>query len=59
PRGDVKAITTQRGVAYDGPKIPPTPSPLQKEVERETEETKDKVQTTSSESTTHVQPPVV
>ncbi|GJR15051.1 hypothetical protein Tco_0797703 [Tanacetum coccineum] len=59
PRGDVKAITTRSGVAYDGPTIPPTPSPLPKEVERETEATKDKVQTTSSESTAHVQPPVV
>ncbi|GJX30543.1 DNA-directed DNA polymerase [Tanacetum coccineum] len=37
PRGDVKAITTQSGVAYDGPTIPPTPSPLTKDVERETE----------------------
>ncbi|GKB99503.1 hypothetical protein Tco_0985640, partial [Tanacetum coccineum] len=27
-RGDVKAITTRSGVAYDGPTIPPTPSPL-------------------------------
>ncbi|GKA85209.1 hypothetical protein Tco_0806863 [Tanacetum coccineum] len=43
PRGDVKAITTRSGVAYDGPSIPPTPSPLPKEVERETEATKDKV----------------
>ncbi|GJV47158.1 hypothetical protein Tco_1437370 [Tanacetum coccineum] len=59
PRGDVKAITTRSGVAYDGPSIPPTLSPLPKEVERETEATKDKVQNTSLESTTHVQPPVV
>ncbi|GJT94390.1 reverse transcriptase domain-containing protein [Tanacetum coccineum] len=59
PRGDVKAITTRSGVSYDGPMIPPTPSPLPKEVERETEVTKDKVQTTSLESTTHVQPPVI
>ncbi|GJT46511.1 hypothetical protein Tco_0955226 [Tanacetum coccineum] len=59
PRGDVKAITTRSGVAYDGPTIQPTPSPLPKEVERETEATKDKVQTTSSESTAHVQPSVV
>ncbi|GJS16221.1 reverse transcriptase domain-containing protein [Tanacetum coccineum] len=59
PRGDVKAITTRSGVAYDGPTIPPTTSPLPKEVERETEATKDKVQTTSSESTAHVQPSVV
>ncbi|GKC93822.1 reverse transcriptase domain-containing protein [Tanacetum coccineum] len=42
PRGDVKAITTRSGVAYDGPTIPPTPSPLSKEVERDTEATKDK-----------------
>ncbi|GJV65342.1 reverse transcriptase domain-containing protein [Tanacetum coccineum] len=59
PRGDVKAITTRSGVSYDGPTIPPTPSPLPKEVERETEVTKDKVQTTSLESTVHVQPPVI
>ncbi|GJW74743.1 reverse transcriptase domain-containing protein [Tanacetum coccineum] len=44
PRGDVKAITTRSGVAYDGPSILPTPSPLPKEVEHETEATKDKVQ---------------
>nr|GEU61601.1 hypothetical protein [Tanacetum cinerariifolium] len=30
PRGEVKAITTQSGVTYDGPTIPPTPSPLSK-----------------------------
>ncbi|GKE32171.1 reverse transcriptase domain-containing protein [Tanacetum coccineum] len=42
PRGDVKAITTRCGVAYNGPTIPPTPSPLSKEVERKTEATKDK-----------------
>ncbi|GJV81336.1 reverse transcriptase domain-containing protein [Tanacetum coccineum] len=59
PRGDVKAITTRSGVAYDGPTIPPTPSPPPKEVERETEATKDKVQPISLESTAHVQPLVV
>ncbi|GJY57062.1 reverse transcriptase domain-containing protein [Tanacetum coccineum] len=59
PKGDVKAITTRSGVAYDGPSIPPTPSPLSKEVERETEATKDKVQNTSLESIAHVQPLVV
>ncbi|GJR58230.1 reverse transcriptase domain-containing protein [Tanacetum coccineum] len=59
PRGDVKAITTRSGVAYNGPTIPPTPSPLPKEVERETEATKDKVQNTSLGSTAHVQPLVV
>ncbi|GKB83665.1 reverse transcriptase domain-containing protein [Tanacetum coccineum] len=44
PRGDVKAITTRSGVAYDRPTIPPTPSPLPMEVKHETEATKDKVQ---------------
>ncbi|GJY34046.1 reverse transcriptase domain-containing protein [Tanacetum coccineum] len=47
------------GVSYDGPMILPTPSPLPKEVERETEATKDKVQNTSLEGTAHVQPSVV
>ncbi|GJS57318.1 hypothetical protein Tco_0652102 [Tanacetum coccineum] len=42
PRGDVKAITTRSGVAYNEPTILPTLSPLLKEVERETEVTKDK-----------------
>nr|GFB82544.1 hypothetical protein [Tanacetum cinerariifolium] len=37
PRGDLKAITTRSVVAYDGPMIPPTPSPPPKEVERKTE----------------------
>ncbi|GJW98070.1 reverse transcriptase domain-containing protein [Tanacetum coccineum] len=58
-RGDVKAITTRSGVAYDGPTIPPTPSPLPKDVERKTEAIKDKVQTINLGSTAHVQPPVV
>ncbi|GJY69590.1 hypothetical protein Tco_0472572 [Tanacetum coccineum] len=59
PRGDMKVITTRSGAAYDGLTIPPTPSPLPKEVERETKATKDKVQTTSLQSTAHVQPTVV
>ncbi|GJX61363.1 reverse transcriptase domain-containing protein [Tanacetum coccineum] len=59
PRGNVKAITTRSGVTYDGPTIPPTPSPFPKEVERKTEATKDKVQNTSLRSTTHVQPPII
>nr|GEY49319.1 reverse transcriptase domain-containing protein [Tanacetum cinerariifolium] len=42
PRGDLKAITTRSGVAYDGPTVPPTLSPLPNEVERETKATKDK-----------------
>ncbi|GKF83523.1 hypothetical protein Tco_0245179, partial [Tanacetum coccineum] len=55
----MKAITTRSGVSYDGPTIPPTSSPLPKEVEPEPEVTKDKVKTTSSGSTVYVQPPVV
>ncbi|GKD07126.1 hypothetical protein Tco_1186811 [Tanacetum coccineum] len=39
--------------------ILPTPSPLPEEVKRETEATKDKVQTTNLEITAHVQPLVV
>ncbi|GJV05847.1 reverse transcriptase domain-containing protein [Tanacetum coccineum] len=58
-RGDVKVITTRSGVAYDGTSILPTPSLLPKEVEHETEATKDKVQPTSLESTAHIQPSVV
>nr|GEV82112.1 reverse transcriptase domain-containing protein [Tanacetum cinerariifolium] len=42
PRGDVKAITTQSGVAYEGPSITPTSFSLPKEVERDPEVTKDK-----------------
>nr|GEX59862.1 reverse transcriptase domain-containing protein [Tanacetum cinerariifolium] len=42
PRGDVKAITTQSSVAYDGPTILPTSSPLPKEIEHETEAKNDK-----------------
>nr|GEW73611.1 DNA-directed DNA polymerase [Tanacetum cinerariifolium] len=58
-RGDLKAITTQSGVSYDGPTLLPTSSLPPKEVVREPEVTKDKVQPTSSESTAHIQPPVV
>ncbi|GKA98472.1 gag-pol polyprotein [Tanacetum coccineum] len=40
---NLKAITTRSGVSYDGPMIPPTYSPLPKEVEHEPEVTKDKL----------------
>ncbi|GJR02675.1 reverse transcriptase domain-containing protein [Tanacetum coccineum] len=54
------AIHTRVRLCYlDGPKNPPTPSPLPKEVERETKATKNKVQNTSLGSTAHVQPPVI
>ncbi|GKC40089.1 hypothetical protein Tco_1052473, partial [Tanacetum coccineum] len=55
PRGDLKAITTRRGISYDGPPIPPPFSPLPKVIEREPEVTKDMVQP----STKNIQPPVV
>ncbi|GKD85644.1 hypothetical protein Tco_1356798 [Tanacetum coccineum] len=55
PIGDLKAITTQSGILYDGPSIPLPFSPLSKVVEREPEVTKDTVQP----STKNIQPPVV
>ncbi|GJR18546.1 reverse transcriptase domain-containing protein [Tanacetum coccineum] len=58
PKVDLKGITTQSGVAYQGPTIPTTSSPP-KVVERETEVTKDTVPPTNNGSTKDVQPPVV
>ncbi|GKA60825.1 reverse transcriptase domain-containing protein [Tanacetum coccineum] len=58
PKGEMKAITTRSGVAYDGPSIPTNPSP-KKVVERETEETTDKEQTKFQGSTAHIPPPVI
>ncbi|GJZ26499.1 reverse transcriptase domain-containing protein [Tanacetum coccineum] len=57
PKGEMKAITTRSGVAYEGPSIPTNPSP-KKVVERETEETTDKEQNNFQGSTAHIQPPV-
>ncbi|GJT02658.1 reverse transcriptase domain-containing protein [Tanacetum coccineum] len=57
PKGEIKAITTRSGVAYEGPSIPTNPSP-KKVVERETEETTDKEQTNFQGSTAHIPPPV-
>ncbi|GJU91188.1 reverse transcriptase domain-containing protein [Tanacetum coccineum] len=58
PKGEMKAITTRSGVAYEGPSIPTNPSP-KKVVEQETEETTDKEQTNFQGSTAHIQPPVI
>nr|GEU42065.1 reverse transcriptase domain-containing protein [Tanacetum cinerariifolium] len=55
PRGDLKAITTQSGVSFDGLPIPPPFSSLPKVVERVSEVTKDTVQP----STENIQPSVV
>ncbi|GJV41827.1 hypothetical protein Tco_1420267 [Tanacetum coccineum] len=58
PKGEMKAITTRSGVAYEGPSIPTNHSP-KKVVERETEETTDKEQTKFQGSTAHIPPPVI
>nr|GFD20092.1 hypothetical protein [Tanacetum cinerariifolium] len=50
----LKGITTQSGVAYKGPTIPTS----SKVVKHGAEATKDPVETTSPQSTAHVQPPV-
>ncbi|GKD50902.1 reverse transcriptase domain-containing protein [Tanacetum coccineum] len=50
PKGEMKAITTRSGVAYEGPSNPTNPS-SKKVVERETEETIDKEQTNFQGST--------
>nr|GEW85699.1 reverse transcriptase domain-containing protein [Tanacetum cinerariifolium] len=54
PKEDLKGITTQIGVAYQGPTTP-TPS---KVVKQATKVTKDQVQTSNSQSTAPVQPTV-
>nr|GEX05705.1 hypothetical protein [Tanacetum cinerariifolium] len=53
PKGEMKAITTRSGVAYEGPLIP-----TKKVVEQETDETTDKEQTNFQGSTVHIQPSV-
>nr|GFC35314.1 reverse transcriptase domain-containing protein [Tanacetum cinerariifolium] len=53
PNGEMKAITTRSGVAYEGPSIP-TPKMV---VERETEEITDKEQLNFQRSTARIQPP--
>ncbi|GJY14432.1 reverse transcriptase domain-containing protein [Tanacetum coccineum] len=58
PKGEMKAITTRSGVAYEGPSIPTNPSP-KKVVERETEEITDKEQTNFQGSTAQIPPPVI
>nr|GEU88795.1 reverse transcriptase domain-containing protein [Tanacetum cinerariifolium] len=58
PKGEMKAVTTRSGLAYEGPSIP-TNFSLEKVVEQETEETTDKEQTNYQGSTAHIQPSVV
>nr|GEZ36059.1 reverse transcriptase domain-containing protein [Tanacetum cinerariifolium]GEZ58378.1 reverse transcriptase domain-containing protein [Tanacetum cinerariifolium] len=54
PKGEMEAITTRSGVAYEGPLIP-TPK---KVVKQETEETTDKERINFQGRTAHIQPPV-
>nr|GEX45100.1 reverse transcriptase domain-containing protein [Tanacetum cinerariifolium] len=56
-KGEMKAITTRSGVAYEGPSIPTNPSP-KKVVEQETKEITDKEQSNFQGSTAHIQPPL-
>ncbi|GJV48584.1 hypothetical protein Tco_1438796 [Tanacetum coccineum] len=58
PKGDIKAITTRSGVAYEGPLNPTKPSP-KKVVERETEEITDEEQNDFQGSTTQIRPSVI
>nr|GFD12496.1 reverse transcriptase domain-containing protein [Tanacetum cinerariifolium] len=58
PKGEMKAVTTRSGLAYEGPSISTNSSP-EKVVKRETEETTDKEQSNCQGSTAHIQPLVV
>nr|GEV18026.1 reverse transcriptase domain-containing protein [Tanacetum cinerariifolium] len=58
PKGEMKAVTTRSGLAYEGPSIP-TNSPLEKVVERDTKEITDKEHSNCQGSIAQVQPPVV
>nr|GEU78187.1 reverse transcriptase domain-containing protein [Tanacetum cinerariifolium] len=58
PKGEMKAVTTRSGLAYEGPSIPTNSSP-EKVVEQKTEETTNKEQPNCQGSTIHIQPPVV
>ncbi|GJX82352.1 reverse transcriptase domain-containing protein [Tanacetum coccineum] len=58
PKGEMKAITTRSGVAYEGPSNPTKPSP-KKVVERETEEITDEEQNDFQGSTAQIPPLVI
>nr|GEW12015.1 reverse transcriptase domain-containing protein [Tanacetum cinerariifolium] len=59
PKEDLKGITTQIGISYPGPTIPPTSSSLPQVVERKTKVTKYTLPPTNNGSTKNVQPLVV
>nr|GEX88135.1 reverse transcriptase domain-containing protein [Tanacetum cinerariifolium] len=56
---DLKGITTQSGIAYEGPTIPTTSYSLPQVVERKTKVAKDMVPPTNNGSTKDIQPLVV
>nr|GEX92132.1 reverse transcriptase domain-containing protein [Tanacetum cinerariifolium] len=58
PKGEMKAVTTRSGLAYEGPSIP-TNSPLEKVDEPNTKEITDKEHSNCLGSTAQVQPLVV
>nr|GEX41605.1 reverse transcriptase domain-containing protein [Tanacetum cinerariifolium] len=58
PKGEMKAVTTRSGLAYEGPSIP-TDSLLEKVDEQNTEKILDKKHSNSLGSTAQVQPLVV
>ncbi|GJR29138.1 retrovirus-related pol polyprotein from transposon TNT 1-94 [Tanacetum coccineum] len=58
PKGEMKAITTRSGVAYEGPSNPNKPSPKEV-VERETEEITNEEQNDFQGSTAQIPPPVI
>nr|GEU86627.1 reverse transcriptase domain-containing protein [Tanacetum cinerariifolium] len=58
PKGEMKAITTPSGLAYEGPLIPAN-SPFEKVVEQYTEEITEKEHSNCPRSTTQVHPPVI
>nr|GEX83252.1 reverse transcriptase domain-containing protein [Tanacetum cinerariifolium] len=58
PKGEMKAVTTRSGLAYEGPSIP-TNSPIEKVVERDTKESTDKEHSNCQGSTAHIQPTFV
>nr|GEU66284.1 DNA-directed DNA polymerase [Tanacetum cinerariifolium] len=53
PKGEMKAVTTRSGLAYEGPSIP-TESPLEKVDEQNTKEILDKEQSNSLRSTAQI-----
>nr|GEX70955.1 reverse transcriptase domain-containing protein [Tanacetum cinerariifolium] len=57
-KGEMKVVTTRSGLAYEGIPIPIN-SPIEKVVERDTEETTEKEHSNYQGSTAHIQPPVV